>query len=108
MNQVSHDEPRSSRKEPGGTMSDSPIRSRFVALDVHKQSVVVGAIDAHQRVVLAPKRMSFEQFEEWSPTHLHPTDAVVLEATTTAWYLHDQLQLLVGSVTIAHPLLVKL
>jgi transposase len=89
-------------------MSDSPIRSRFVALDVHKQYVVVGAIDAQQRVVLSPKRMSFDQFEEWSPTHLHPTDAVVLEATTNAWYLHDQLQLLVGSVTIAHPLLVKL
>ncbi|MBO0783711.1 MAG: IS110 family transposase [Ktedonobacteraceae bacterium] len=89
-------------------MSDSPICSRFVALDVHKQYVVVGAIDAQQRVVLSPKRMSFEQFEEWSPTHLHPTDAVVLEATTNAWYLHDQLQSLVGSITIAHPLLVKL
>jgi len=89
-------------------MSDSPLCTRFVALDVHKQYVVVGAIDAQQRVVLSPKRMSFDQFEEWCPPHLSPSDAVVLEATTNAWYLHDQLQPLVSSVTVAHPLLVKL
>ncbi|GHO63036.1 IS110 family transposase [Ktedonobacter sp. SOSP1-52] len=89
-------------------MSNSPICSRFVALDVHKQYVVVGALDAQQHIVLSPKRMSFDQFEEWSPTHLYSTDAVVLEATTNAWDLYDRLQPLVASVTIAHPLLVKL
>jgi transposase len=106
VNQVSHDKKGElQRKETEGTMSNSPICSRFVALDVHKQYVVVGAIDAQQRIVLSPKRMSFDQFEEWSPAHLHPTDAVVLEATTNAWYIYDQLQPLVGSVTIAHPFL---
>jgi transposase len=33
---------------------------------------------------------------------------VVLEATSNAWLLYDQLEPLVGSVTVAHPLAVKL
>src|SRR5215467_2362880 len=40
--------------------------------------------------------------------HLCLTDAVVLEATTNAWHLCDQLRPLVSSVTVAHPNLVKL
>jgi transposase len=36
------------------------------------------------------------------------SDAVVLEATTNAWVLYDQLTELSGSVTEAHPLAVKL
>ena len=39
---------------------------------------------------------------------LTATDAVVLEATTTAWQIHDLLVPLVASVTVAHPLMVKL
>lgn len=38
---------------------------------------------------------------------MRETDAVVLEATTNAWYLCDQLRPLVSFVTVAHPLLVK-
>lgn len=34
--------------------------TRFVALDVHRQYLVVGAVDAGQQVVLAPRRFSFE------------------------------------------------
>ncbi|HEY6410651.1 MAG TPA: hypothetical protein VIY29_24630 [Ktedonobacteraceae bacterium] len=33
---------------------------------------------------------------------------MVLEATSNAWLLYDQLEPLVGSVTVAHPLAVKL
>src|SRR5215467_15290252 len=40
--------------------------------------------------------------------HLCLTDAVVLEATTKARHLCDQLHPLVSSVTVAHPNLVKL
>lgn len=36
------------------------------------------------------------------------SDAVVLEATSNAWLLYDQLEPVVGSVTVAHPLAVKL
>jgi transposase len=47
-------------------------------------------------------------FSAWATTHLGPADAVVLEATSNAWLLYDQLEPLVGSITVAHPLAVKL
>ncbi len=81
---------------------------RSVALDVHKQYVVVGAVNAQQQVVLSPRRVDLDDFLSWSQQHLRSTDAVVLEATTNAWHLCDQLRPLVTSVTVAHPLLVKL
>ena len=87
-----------------------PSRSptRFVALDVHRHYVVVGAVDAQQTVVLTPRRFGFAAFASWAQDHLAQTDAVVLEASSNAWLLHDQLAPLVASVTVAHPLGVKL
>lgn len=81
---------------------------RSVALDVHKRYVVVGAVNAQQQVVLPPRRVDLDDFLSWGQQHLRVTDAVVLEATTNAWHLCDQLRPLVTSVTVAHPLLVKL
>jgi transposase len=80
---------------------------RFVALDVHKRYVVVGAVNASQQIILSPRRVDLDDFLCWSQQHLRSTDAVVLEATTNAWHLCDQLRPLVSFVTVAHPLLVK-
>jgi transposase len=77
-------------------------------LHIHRKYLVVGAVDPHQQVVLSPRRFGFEAFSAWATTHLTPSDALVLEATSNAWLLYDQLQPLVGSVTVAHPLAVKL
>lgn len=85
----------------------APIE-RYVALDVHKHYVMVAAIDAAQQVVLTPRKLSLERFAAWAPEHLSMSDQVVLEATTNAWTLYDQLAPLVQEVKIAHPLLVKL
>ena len=52
------------------------MTQRFVALDVHKQYVMVAAIDATQQVTLSPRKISLEQFDTWVQTHLLPTDAV--------------------------------
>jgi transposase len=87
--------------------SPKPV-SRYVALDVHRSYLVVGAVDDQQKVVLTPRRFGFEPFRAWAPTHLGPSDAVVLEATSNAWVLYDQLHPRVSSVTVAHPLAVKL
>src|SRR5689334_20094976 len=76
---------------------------RFVALDVHKHYVVVGAVSSSQQVVLSPRRVDLDDFPGWGHQHLCSTDAVVLEATTNAWHLCDQLLPLVSSVTVAHP-----
>ncbi|EFH88046.1 transposase IS111A/IS1328/IS1533 [Ktedonobacter racemifer DSM 44963] len=70
--------------------------------------VVVGAVNPSQQVVLSPRRVDLDDFLSWSQQHLCLTDAVVLEATTNAWHLCDQLRPLVSSVTVAHPNLVKL
>jgi transposase len=77
-------------------------------MDVHKHYIMVAAIDAAQQVVLTPRKLSLERFVEWAAEHLQPTDQVVLEATTNAWTLYDQLAPLVQEVQIAHPLLIKL
>jgi transposase len=89
-------------------MATTSPPTRFVALDIHRKYLVVGAVDPHQQVVLSPRRFGFEAFSAWAPTHLTLSDAVVLEATSNAWLLYDQLEPLVGSVTVAHPLAVKL
>jgi len=56
---------------------------RFVALDIHTSYVVVGAVDTRQEVVLHPRRVSLIRLDGWAKKHLKPTDAVVLEATST-------------------------
>lgn len=90
------------------TETDCSSITRFVALDVHRHYLMIGAVDAGQHVVLAPRRFGFEAFAEWAPVHLTHTDAVVLEATANAWLLSDQLQPLVAEVVVAHPRAVKL
>jgi transposase len=87
---------------------DSPAVSRYVALDVHRSYLVVRAVDSHQQVVLTPRRLGFESFRLWAADHLSPADAVVLEATSNAWLLHDQLESLVSRVVVANPAAVKL
>lgn len=81
---------------------------RFVALDVHKNYVVVGAVDTRQEVVLHPRRVSLIRLDGWAKKHLKPTDAVVLEATSNAWHIHDLLKPLAARVVVANPYLVKL
>ena len=51
--------------------------------------------------------MPFPAFADWAPTHLCSSDHIVLEATTNAWHLYDQLVPLVASVQVANPSLVK-
>lgn len=63
-------------------MLASCTAERFVALDVHKHYVVVGAVNVGQQVVLSPRRVDLDEFLSWSQQHLHSTDAVVLEAIT--------------------------
>ena len=66
------------------------LATRFVALDVHRQYLVVGAVDLQQQVVLSPRRFGFAALTAWAQDHLTHADAVVLEATSNAWLLYDQ------------------
>jgi transposase len=88
-----------------GNASTSIIR--YVALDIHRNYLTVGAVVRGQQIVLTPRRFGFDSFAVWAATHLSGSDAVVLEATAHAWMLYDQLTPLVGRVTVAHALAVK-
>jgi len=92
----------------GAVVGPGPEPTRFVALDVHKQYVMVGAVDARQEVVVPPRRVALVEFPEWARDHLTPADAVVLEATANAWSLYDCLTSLVAPVTVAHAGVIKL
>jgi transposase len=87
-------------------MSDQD--KRYVALDLHKSYIVVGAVDDQGQVVLNPRRVSCAKFEAWAKKHLRPTDAVVLEAGSNTWFIHDLLKPLVARVVVVHSYHVKL
>jgi transposase len=91
-------------------MTDPPVQdfTRFIAIDIHKHYLMIGGIDAQQRIVLQPRKVELHRWLEWAQANLHPTDAVVLEATTNAWTIYDQVVKLVGRVVVAHPAKVKL
>jgi transposase len=84
------------------------LQKRYVGLDVHKHYVMVGAVNRWQEMVLPPGKVSLAEFEGWAKKHLRPTDEVVLEATSNAWYLYDLLEPLVARVVVCHPPQVKL
>ncbi len=81
---------------------------RFIGIDLHKHYLMVGGIDRQQRVVLPPRRITFDQWPVWAHANLRRTDAVVIEATTNAWQIYDQVAPLVGRVVVAHAPKVKL
>ena len=77
-------------------MSSTP--NRFVGLDVHKHYVMVGIVDRNQQVLMPPRKVALVELEGWVQKYLQPTDQVVLEATTNAWYVHDLLVSMVERV----------
>ena len=92
----------------GKQMDEVAEPTRFVGLDVHRRYATIAAVDSKQRVMLTARRVDFEDFAAWIRKHLRPTDAVALESTTNAWFLHDLLLPLVASVTVANPIQVAL
>lgn len=78
------------------------ILERFIGLDVHKRYAVACAVNARKEVLLGPVRVEFTHWRQWIAHNVRATDAVVLEATTNAWPLYDQLAPLAGRVVVAH------
>ena len=68
----------------------------------------LGAVNAHQDVVLTPQRVTLRQFAQWAARHLRPTDQVAVEATTNTWALYDLIEPHVAKVVVAHPQQVRL
>ena len=82
--------------------------ARFVGLDVHKHYLVAVGVDAQLNQVLGPQRVQLNRLTQWATKTLLPYDAVVLEMTTNAFQLYDDLFPHAYSVTLVHPPHVKL
>jgi transposase len=85
-----------------------PSCNRFLAVDLHKDYVVIGGVNPHLDTVLSPRRIELPAWMRWAPTNLKPTDILVIESTSNAWDFYDQVAPLVAKVVVANPRLVKL
>ncbi len=81
----------------------TPLFTRFLGLDVHKHYLIATGVDAHLDPVYGPRRVPLSHLEQWMRQTLTTQDAVVLEMTTNAFQLYDELLPYAGSVTLVHP-----
>ena len=79
------------------------VPTRFIGLDVHKYYLIAVAVDRELNELLSPHRVNLAQLDAWARKTLTAQDAVVLEMTTNAFQLYDDLQPYVASVTLVHP-----
>jgi transposase len=87
-------------------MADSNAQTpptRFVGLDVHKHYLVAVAVNSQKEKLFGPQRVPLEQLEAWVHKQLTVQDSVVLEMTTNAFQICDDLRPHVHSVTLVHP-----
>jgi len=87
--------------------SNARAIERYVALDIHKEYVMAGGMNAAQEWVLRPRRVEMERFRAWAISNLRMGDAVVIEATTNVWDIYDIVVGLVSRVVVAHPAAVE-
>ncbi len=80
---------------------------RYMALDLHREYLMVGAQNEEQEWVLAPRRVGIEKFPEWAQKNIRKGDIVVLETTTNVWAIYDIVAPLAGRVLVANAAEVK-
>lgn len=82
--------------------SNTRAIQRYIALDIHKEYVLAGGMNASQEWVLSPYKIEMGKFREWAKKNLCESDAVVIETTTNVWDIYDMVQPLVGHTVVAH------
>jgi transposase len=75
---------------------------RHIALDIHKEYVMAGGMNAAQEWVMRPRRIEMHQFRTWAGNNLRAGDAVVIETTTNVWDIYDIVAPLVTRAVVAH------
>jgi len=75
---------------------------RYIALDLHKEYVMVGGMNAAQEWVILPRRVEMERFRAWAAANLRAGDAVVIETTGNVWDIYDIVAPLVTRTVVAH------
>jgi transposase len=80
----------------------APPDTRYLGIDLHKDYLVIGGVNAEQDVVLQPRRFTFEAWAAWSKAHLRKSDVLVVEATSNTWTFYDGVVDLVARVEVAN------
>jgi transposase len=80
---------------------------RYMALDIHREYILVGAWNEEQEWVLTPRRVSIEKFPEWAKKNIRTGDIVVLETTTNVWATYDIVAPLASRTLVANAAEVK-
>jgi hypothetical protein len=75
---------------------------RYLGIDLHKQYLVIGGVNAKQEIVLPPRRLDLDDWPKWAKAHLTQSDLVVVEATTNAWDFYDVASSFVQRVVVAN------
>jgi len=75
---------------------------RYMALDIHREYILVGAQNEEQEWVLTPRRVSIEKFPEWAKKNIGAGDIVVLETTTNVWATYDIVAPLASRALVAN------
>src|SRR5215207_6171650 len=75
---------------------------RYMALDIHREYILVGAWNEEKDWVLTPRRVSTEKFGEWAKKNIGLGDIVVLETTTNVWTTYDIVAPLASRVLVAN------
>jgi transposase len=83
------------------------LSRRYLALDIHKHYSIVAGVNFDGEVILEPVRVEHAELENWLGKHIQPTDYVVIESTTNAWFVYDLLEPLAEKVLVANPIKVK-
>ena len=75
---------------------------RYIAIDIHKEYVMIGGQNAQQEWVMRPRKVSMYSFRNWASKNLRSGDAVVLETTGNVWDIYDVVSPLVTKTVVAH------
>jgi len=79
------------------------MTTRYFGMDVHKDYVVVAAVDASSGEIVEPVRVDMPKLKEWIDQHLTPDDEVALEVSNNAWHVYDLLAHQAGQVVVSNP-----
>ena len=75
---------------------------RYLALDIHREYILVGGWNEKKEWVLTPRRVSIQKFPEWAKKNIRQGDIVVLETTTNVWTIYDIVAPLASWVLVAN------
>jgi hypothetical protein len=83
-------------------VQDTRGYERYMALDIHREYILVGAWNAEKDWVLTPRRVSTEKLPEWAKKNIRTGDIVELGTTTNVWATYDITEPLAGRVLVAN------